>query len=476
MSRLTRVGLTLAVILAAGGGGYWAGHRDLAAPGLSWLRASSSLEDSSAAARGSTAQSGPVIYYRDPDGKPIYSITSKKAADGRDYLPVYANQDLSFEDQPEAVAAPSNGSPKRILYYRNPMGLPDTSPTPKKDSMGMDYIPVYEGDDDGSSVKVTAGKLQRTGVRTEAVSRRTIVNPVRVPGTVQLDEKRVSVIATRSDAFINKVADVTTGDRVSKGQPLLQLYSPEIAAAGAQFLTNIGNKGNDGAMSGARQRLENLGASAEVIAEIERTRKVPLSMTWRAPRDGVVLQRNAVEGMKASSGDVLFRLADTSVVWVLADVPEYQLGAAKVGEAATVRLRSRPGQAFLGRISLIYPQVAPETRTTKVRIEISNPDGILLPDMYADVEISSSGGNPVVAVPDNAVIDTGTRQLVIVDKGDGRFEPRKVSVGQQGGGFIEIRSGLAPGEKVVVAANFLIDAESNLKSALSGMTNAETTP
>jgi Cu(I)/Ag(I) efflux system membrane fusion protein len=180
--------------------------------------------------------------------------------------------------------------------------------------------------------------------------------------------------------------------------------------------------------------------------------------------------------MKAAPGDVLFRLADVSTVWVIADVPEYQLGAVRLGAAATIRLRSQPGEAFTGHVSQIYPEVTPETRTAKVRIEIPNPDGVLLPNMYADVDLASGSGSMVVTVPANAVIDTGTRQVVILDKGDGRFEPRDVEIGQQGGGFTEIRSGIAAGDKVVVAANFLIDAESNLKAALSTMTNSEAIP
>ncbi|BCP52276.1 cation efflux system protein [Kaistia sp. 32K] len=480
MSRAGRTGLTLAAILAAGAGGYWAGHRDLALPDPSWLRAVPWLERAVPPAKAEPAPSGPVLYYRDPDGKPAYSAARKKTADGRDFLAIHAGQDANFDEQPappKVAVAPADSDAKRVLYYRNPMGLPDTSATPKKDSMGMDYIPVYEGDnDDGSSVKVSPGRLQRTGVRTEAAAERVIVNPVRVPGVVQLDERRVTVVSTRSDAFINAVANVTTGDRITRGQALLQLYSPEVAAAGAQFLTDLSSGGRDRALGGARQRLENLGVPAEAIAEIERTRKLPLSITWPAPRDGIVLQRSAVEGMKAAPGDVLFRLADVSTVWVVADVPEYQLGAVEVGATATIRLRSRPGESFSGRVALIYPQVAADTRTTKVRIEIPNPDGVLLPDMYADVEIASGSGRKVVSVPDNAVIDTGDRQIVIVDKGDGRFEPREVRIGQQGGGLVEIRSGIAAADKVVVAANFLIDAESNLKAALNGMTSAEATP
>ncbi len=191
--------------------------------------------------------------------------------------------------------------------------------------------------------------------------------------------------------------------------------------------------------------------------------------SWREGR----VERNAVEGMKASPGDVLFRLADVSSLWVVADVPEYELGSVKIGAVATIRVRSLPGSAFSGRVALIYPQITMETRTTKVRIEIPNPDGLLLPDMYTDVEIASGSDSPVVAVPDSAVIDTGTRQVVIVDKGEGRFEPRQVKIGVQGGGFTEVRNGIAPGDRVVVSANFLIDAESNLKAALSGMASAE---
>ncbi|MEO5758305.1 MAG: efflux RND transporter periplasmic adaptor subunit [Mesorhizobium sp.] len=481
MNRTGRTGLTLAAILAAGAGGYWAGHRNLAQPATPWLQAVAWIEGTAAApASANPAPTGPVIYYRDPDGLPAYAATPKKTADGRDFLPVLAGEDLSFEDRPPAAvatvaAAPVNSEPKKISYYRNPMGLPDTSPTPKKDSMGMDYIPVYaDEDDDGSTVKVATGKLQRTGVRSEIATEQVIVRPVRVPGTVQLDERRITVVATRSDAFIDKVADVTTGGRVKKGEPLMRLYSAEIAAASAQYLTDLNGSGR--ASAGARQRLENLAVPPDVIAAIDRTRQVQTSITWTAPRDGVILERNAVEGMKASPGDVLFRLADVSTVWIVADVPEYELGAVKVGAVATIRVRSLPGQTFSGRVALIYPQVAKETRTTKVRIEIPNPDGLLLPDMYADVEIGSGSNAPVVAVPNSAVIDTGTRQVVILDKGEGRFEPREVKIGLQGGGFTEIRNGIATGDRVVVAANFLIDAESNLKAALSGMSNPETAP
>lgn len=423
------------------------------------------------------APAGRVLYYRDPYGKPYYSMAPKKSEDGQDYVPVLASEDVNFDDQSaKAPAAPSQSERgKRVLYFRNPMGLPDTSPVPKKDSMGMDYVPVYEGEaGDGTAVFVSAGKLQRTGVRSELVSRRVLTWPVRAPGAVKLDERRVAVVSMRSDSFIDKVENVTTGDRVKKSQPLLRLFSPEIAAASAQYLSVLAESGASAVrpvvVEGARRRLQNLNVPPDVIADIERTRKIPVTITWSAPRDGIILERNAVDGMMATSGLVLFRLADISVVWVIAEVAEHELGMVKIGQSVTIRARSLPGRTFTGHIALIYPQVSTDTRTTRVRVEIPNALSLLVPDMYVDVEVDTVSGAPVVAVPDSALIDAGTRQVVIIDKGDGRFEPRDVKVGARGEGFIEIREGVVEGDEVVVAANFLIDAESNLKAALRGMT------
>lgn len=473
MKRTALRGLTLAAFLAAGAGGYWAGHRGIVIPGSSTLFGATTV-----AAETPPSPSGPVIYYKDPVGLPAYSAEPSRTADGRAFLPVRGSEEVSFDEKLRTEAGqPTNAGEKRILYYRNPMGLPDTSPVPKTDSMGMDYIPVYDGEaEDGPVVKVAPGKLQRAGVRTEAVERRPLGKLVRVPGMVQLDERHIAVVATRSPAFLDEVANVTTGDAVATGQALARLYAPDIAAAGAQYITDLNGGVRGASAGGGRQRLENLGVPAEAIAEIERTRKVPLSMTWRAPRDGVVLERNAVDGMRAEPGAVLFRIADISTLWVLADVPEHDLAAVRIGASASVRVRGRPGVAFNGQVSLVYPQVSEVTRTARVRIEIANPDGVLLPNMYADVAVGTGDAAPVLAVPDGAVIDTGTRQMVILDRGDGRFEPRDVAVGHSGQGFTEIRAGLAEGDRVVVAANFLIDAESNLKAALRGLAPVEAKP
>jgi Cu(I)/Ag(I) efflux system membrane fusion protein len=434
-----------------------------------------------AAAKQGMAQSGatgPIIYYRNPDGLPDYSLTPKKTSSGKDYAAVHASEDVSFEEKaPEAMTA-KGGDRGKIRFYRNPMGLPDTSPTPKKDSMGMDYLPVYEGEqDDDSSVKVSTGKLQKAGVQTEVAERRTLNTVVRAPGTVQEDERRKSVVSLRFEGFIDSVEDVTTGAHVHKGQRLMRIYGPNLSSAAAEYLSALNASPNTGisnqALKGARRRLENLDAPEKFIADIERTREIPAYASWPAPQDGEIVERTAVNGMRAAPGDVLFRIADHEVVWVLVDVAERDLSLIEVGQKASVRLRAYPDRVFNGKVALIYPHLMAETRTARIRIELPNPDEVLRPDMYADVEIATGTEAPVVTVSSSAVIDSGERQIVLLDKGDGRFEPRPVKLGRRGGGYVEIKEGLAQNDKVVVSANFLIDAESNLKAALSGLASGE---
>jgi len=415
-----------------------------------------------------------VLYYRDPGGAPFWSAAPKQDQQGRDYLPVYNDEEPTFA--PPAPKPQAAQPTRKILYYRNPMGLADTSPAPKKDAMGMDYIAVYEGDDaDDGLIKLSPGKIQRAGVKSEPATHRTIRSQVRAPGTIQLDERRVSVITMRSESYVQKVADVTTGTRVAAGQKLMEIYSSAVASAMAEYLATIDSKTTGGVQlygQGSRQRLMNLDVPEAVIAAMEKAKTAPIVIQWSAPRDGIVLERNAIEGMRAQPGDVLFRIADTSLVWALVDVAERDLGGLAVGQPVTVRARSFPGREFRGKINVIYPQVNRETRTTRVRIELANADLALLPDMYVDADIDTGTPAPVIAVPDSSVLDTGSRQAVLVDKGDGRFEPRPVKLGRRGDGYVEVREGLSEGEAIVTSANFLIDAESNLKAALKGFADA----
>ena len=422
------------------------------------------------------ADGGAPIYYQDPDGKPLYSLTPRKTADGRDYRAVPASADVSFDDSEERPAEIKSADAKterKIKYYRNPMGLPDTSPVPKKDSMGMDYIPVYEGEDtDDGSVKLSPGKIQRTGAKSEPATRQPIRSIIRAPGTIQEDERRVSVVALRFEGFVESVANITTGDHVHKGQVLMNIYSPALSSAAAEYLSalNAGAAGKE--LKGARRRLENLATPEPAIKELERAREISLSIPWLAPQDGEILERNAVNGMRAGPGDVLFRIADHRLVWVVIDIAERDLAQVAVGMKVTIRPRGLGGQTFTGEVGLIYPHLMTQTRTARIRVELPNPDELLRPEMYVDAEIETGTPDPVLAVPESAVLDSGTRRAVLVDKGEGRFEPREVKVGRRGGGYVEITQGLSEGEAVVTSANFLIDAESNLKAALKGFAEA----
>jgi Cu(I)/Ag(I) efflux system membrane fusion protein len=471
-----RIMTTLFLAAFFGAAGYWAGKYDVGAD----LLPSSALTVVPTETVTQPERTGAVIYFRHPDGLPQYAAEPRNTDDGRPFLAVRASEDFSLSASgalAPIVDVASATAERKILYYRNPMGLPDTSPVPKKDSMGMDYLPVYEGEasEDGI-IKLSPGRIQRSGVRSEPVSRQTIAQTIRVPGVVQLDERRISVVAIRADAFVQEVAPVTTGDRVAKGTRLARIYSPDISTAGAQFITELNAAARGVPEGGARQRLENLGVPPEVIAEIERSRKVPPTINWTAPRDGIVLERSVSDGMKMVAGTSLFRLADISTIWVLADVPERELSGIRIGAPATIRLRGRPEVAFEGRVSLIYPQIAEATRTAKVRIELANPDGVLLPNMYADVEIGAGDASAELAVSRSAVIDSGTRRIVILDRGEGRFEPREVKLGRRGDGMVAISEGVSEGDRVVVSANFLIDAESNLRAALSGFAQPEVKP
>jgi Cu(I)/Ag(I) efflux system membrane fusion protein len=423
------------------------------------------------------AERAATIFYQDPDGKPFYSPTPKKTPDGRDYRAVPAGADASFDDAGEPPAetksADANSEPK-IKYYRNPMGLPDTSPVPKKDSMGMDYIPVYESEDtDDGSVKLSPGKIQRTGAKSELVVRQPVRSIIRAPGTIQEDERRVSVVALRFEGFVESVANVTTGDHVHKGQPLMNVYSPALSSAAAEYLSAINAGATGKELKGARRRLENLATPEPAIKELERTREISLSVPWLAPQDGEILERNAVNGMRAGAGDVLFRIADHRLVWVVIDVAERDISQVSVGTKVTIRPRGLGGQTFTGEVSLIYPHLMAQTRTARIRVELPNLDELLRPEMYVDAEIETGTPDPVLAVRESAVLDSGTRQAVLIDEGNGRFEPREVKLGRRGGGYVEVTDGVAEGEAVVTSANFLIDAESNLKAALKGFAEAD---
>jgi len=467
-------GLVAAATLAvAAGAGLWANRTGLLTPTPSPAASVFEAQAQDAA--------GPILYYRDPDGKSQYSPVPKTTDDGRAYIAVRASEEGALQPEtPEAhthahAAGHADGE-RKIKFYRNPMGLPDTSPVPKKDSMGMDYIPVYEGEDSGDgSIKLSPGKIQRTGVETVTVGKRSLVRTLRAPGAVESDERNVVVLSPRFDGYVEAAGTATTGTRVKKGDVLASVFGQEVLNEAARLLIeqispSAGAVRSAGAV-GAIRRLQNLGVPEEFVEQVKRERRVPDTVVYRSPIEGYVLERNWSDGQGFKAGDVVFRIADLSVVWMVANVAESDIDAVKPGQPVTVTVRARPGQAFSGKVSVIYPRLTKETRTVPVRIELANPELALLPGMYGDVEIAT-GDATALSVLASAVFDSGNRQVVLKDLGEGRYAPRDVKLGRRGDGYVELLSGVAEGDRVVSNGNFLIDAESNLQSALKGFAAA----
>ena len=386
--------------------------------------------------------------------------------------------------RPSSAASPDAGKKeRRLLYYRNPMGLPDTSPVPKKDPMGMDYIPVYEGEEEagasgGNQVRISTEKVQKLGVRTEKAGLRPVDRQVRAVGRVEPDERRTYTIAPKFEGYVERLHVNVTGQQIAKGQPLFEVYSPELVSAQREYAIAMQGmqslKDADGdARRGMKQlaesslmRLKNWDISDEQIHALARTGEVRRTMTFRSPAGGIVTEKKAVHGMRFMPGETLYQVTDLSTVWVLADVFEQDIGLLKPRARAKVTINAYPGREFEGIVTYVYPMLQPDTRTVQARIELPNPGQLLKPGMFADVQLSVESRGNAVTVPVSAVIDSGTRRVVLVQAGEGRFEPREVKLGARGNDYVEILEGVKEGEDVVVAANFLIDAESNLKAAI----------
>lgn len=373
-------------------------------------------------------------------------------------------------------------SERKVLYYRNPMGLPDTSVTPKKDSMGMDYLPVYEGEElSVGQLNISTDKVQRLGVKSVAATLRELNKTLRVTGRIEVNERHTYTIAPKFSGWVEKLHVNTTGQAVSKGQPLFEVYSPDLVATQREYaiamqgLSALKNADPDAQASmqrladASRARLQNWNIGEVSFAQNEIRPRV----TFHAPFAGVVLKKMAVEGMSFMPGETLYELADLSTVWIIADIPEQDIGQVKIGSSAQASIDAYPERRFEGKVSFIYPMLNSATRTVPVRIEIDNPHTLLKPAMYVSATIGVGKRKKVLSIPSSAVIDSGTRQVALVRLDEGRFEPRAVTLGLRGDGFVEVLDGIAEGEQVVTAANFLLDAESNLKAALADMSGAK---
>ena len=389
------------------------------------------------------------------------------------------------EEEVEEVVKSAEGR-RRIAYWGAPMDPDFRADSPGKSPMGMDLIPVYD-DELGTSgtVQIDPVTVQNIGVKTALVERRQLNRKVRTVGRVDYDETGMTDVNTKVAGWVEKLFVEYTGQEVKKGQPLLELYSPELVAAQEEYLTALGyvrrleQRAAEDVIQGARdllkasaQRLRYWDITEQQIDDLERTGRARRSMIIFSPQEGIVVHKAVFEGAHIKSGQHLYRIADLSRVWVYAEIYEYELPWVKVGQEATVELSYLPGKILRGEVAYIYPFLEAKTRTVKVRLIFDNAALELKPEMYANVNIQSLVSRDALVVPGQAIIHSGARDIVVVALGEGRFQPRQVKLGVEANGFYQVLEGLRPGDEILTSAQFLIDSESNLKAAVSSMGGA----
>lgn len=338
-----------------------------------------------------------------------------------------------------------------------------------------------------SALSLSPDERQLLNVRSEPVASVELARSIRTVGRVAVDERRISDVHAKLEGYVEELHVTFTGQLVSRGEPLLSLYSPELLATQEEYLLalrardELGGSGIDVFARGSadlveasRQRLLRWDVSPRDIEEIGRSGRPRRALALHAGTSGYVIEKMAVQGMRVTPADTLFRLADLAEVWVLADVYEHELRLVELGTEATLTSAVRPGESWSGRAAFIAPTVDPATRSVKVRFEVDNASGALKPDMLVDVELASAPVRSLV-LPEGSVIDAGDRRIVFVDEGEGRYVPREVELGAKVGGSYELVSGVAEGERVVTSANFLLDSESSLEAAF-GAGVGETPP
>jgi Cu(I)/Ag(I) efflux system membrane fusion protein len=369
--------------------------------------------------------------------------------------------------QPEAAAASAE---REILYWVAPMDPNFRRDEPGKSPMGMDLVPVYADEvaNKPGVVKIDPTLVNNLGVRTAVAERGTLPRRIETVGYIGYDEDTLQHVHTRVDGWIEKLAATASGDPVKKGQLLFELYSPTLVNAQQEYLAALASS-NAGLKSASRDRLIALGITTSQIGRLDRERSVSQRVRVYAATDGVIAHLGVREGMFVTPATEVMSIAQLDKVWVVAEVFERQSAWVEPGQAATVQLEYLPGALLRGTVDYVNPELDPVTRTLKVRLRFDNEGAKLLPNMFARVVIDGAAIGNIVHVPREAVVRGGSSSRVVVDVGDGVFESRKVLVGIESGDRVAIRRGLKEGERVVVSAQFLIDSESNIDSALGRM-------
>jgi len=386
-----------------------------------------------------------------------------------------------------ASRAASPAASGGIVFYRNPMDPTITSPVPATDEMGMDYVPVYADEVEramgaGTVVEIDPAVVQNMNVQTAVAERRDLTHEIRTVGYLEYDQERMVTVTTKYSGFVEKVYVNYVGEPVRKGQPLFEIYSPELvqteqellsAKAYAKKLEGTGEESQRravGLVDAARTRLTYWDISDEQIAQLEETGQIFRTLKVAAPASGVVMKRmSGLEGMAVRPGMETYHIANLSSLWLSVEIFEDQIARIGIGTPADIEFAYSPGETSRGTVRFINPEFSEKTRTLSVKVQVPNPNGRLRAGMFATVRFRPPAAANVVSVPSLAVLRTGEREIVVVDLGDGRFEPRRVTLGFQSSGYVEVKEGLGEGERVVTSAQFLIDSEANLQEAIQKM-------
>ncbi len=386
----------------------------------------------------------------------------------------------------------SNGSTKstgegKILYWRAPMDPNEIYNAPGKSIMGMDLVPVYEDESGASGIVTIDPEVQQNmNVKTEVVVSKSLSGEVITNGVLETDETSEYIATTRVNGWIEKLYINYTGQKVRKGDKLMDIYSPELVAAQQELITALSynesvkktnfqeiSESGEELIRNAVKKLQLFNISDSEIERIKSTGKVRTYLTLYAKKSGTVLSKNVREGAKISPGTELVRIADLSKLWLLADVYEYELSKVHLGSKADIRFNFMPGQVYTSTVSFIYPTLDPVSRTAKIRIVIDNHLGELKPAMFANINIKGEVFGKRPTIPENAVLRSGSRDIVIIALGDGKFKPVDVELGSYANGYYQVLSGITEGNKIVTSAQFLIDSESNLRAAISQFQSGE---
>jgi len=412
-----------------------------------------------------------ILFYRSPMNPTITSKVPMKDQMGMDYVPVYADQGNS-------------GGEKKIAYYRSPMNPEETSPVPKKDEMGMDYVPVYEDQLNSGTIHIDPATQQNIGVTTEQVKKMKLSRTIRTTANITYDETKLYTISTKIMGYIEKLYVDYTGQFVKKGEPLLSIYSPDLVSTQEEYLqaikyrdqisgsgSPISRQGAEQLVESAKRRLLNWDISEKEIQALEKRGTPEKTMTIYSPANGIVTDKMVINGQSIMPGMALYKIADLSTVWGLAQIYQYELPWVHLGDKAELQLSYIPGKTFQGKITYIYPYLDSDSKTIQVRIEIQNTGNYeFKPGMFADAVIKSPLTVETIAVQSQAIIHTGTRDVAIVSIGNGYFKPVNVTLGVHGdNGYVQVLNGLSEGEEIVTSSEFLIDSESNLNAALNNM-------